>query len=142
MKEDLVITSGIIIPEHEFEITASRSGGPGGQHVNKSSTKITVRWNIVQSTVLDQETKERLLDKLRSRVTTDGDLIVHSSESRSQVHNKKLALMHLAQEIRGALVVPKKRKKTSVSKSVKEARLHKKAQRSEIKKLRSKKIDY
>lgn len=138
MKNDLIITTDIIIPEHELEITASRSGGPGGQHVNKSSTKVTVRWNIMHSSALGEELRARVLNKLSSRVTSDGDLIVHSSESRSQVQNKRLALMHLAQEIREALVVPKKRKATRATKAGKEKRLHEKSQRSEIKKNRGK----
>ena len=57
MEKDLPIKNSIVIPEHELEITASRSGGPGGQHVNKTSSRITVRWNVRTTTVLDDETK-------------------------------------------------------------------------------------
>lgn len=140
MKNDLFIKNNIAIPEHELEITASRSGGAGGQHVNKTDTKITVRWNIKNSSALTEEQKQRVLEKLQSRITEDGDLIVHNSESRSQQQNKKNALNNLAAIIRGALHVPKKRIATKVSKALKEARLKSKAHRSSIKQMRSKKI--
>lgn len=141
MKNDLFIKNNITIPEHELEITSSRAGGPGGQHVNKTNTKITIRWNVKNTSVLTEEQKERVLQKLQSSLTTEGDLIVHNNESRSQQQNKKLALEHLAQQIRQALYIPKKRIKTRVSKSTKEARLKAKSYRSEIKKMRSKKIN-
>lgn len=141
MKNDLFIKTNITIPEHEIEITSSRAGGPGGQHVNKTNTKITIRWNVKNTSVLTEEQKERVMTKLQSSLTTEGDLIVHNNESRSQQQNKKLALDHLAQQIRQALYVPKKRIKTRVSQSTKEARLKAKSYRSEIKKMRSKKIN-
>ena len=140
MKNDLFIKNGITIPEHELEITASRSGGAGGQHVNKTDTKITVRWNINSSSVLADEQKQRVLEKLSSRVTENGDLIVHNSESRSQAQNKKNALNNLAAIIRDALHVQKRRIATKISKALKEARLKNKARRSETKRMRSKKI--
>lgn len=126
----------ITIPEHEIEITASRSGGAGGQHVNKTSSRITVRWNVKNSSVLTDEQKARVLEKLQSRLTTEGDLIIHNSTSRSQQHNKKMALAQLEREVRKALHVPKKRMATRMSKAVKEARLQSKARRSAIKKFR------
>ncbi len=140
MKTDLSIINDIVIPAHELEITASRASGSGGQHVNKSNTRITVRWNVLQSHALSDEQKERVMQKLHPHVTHEGDYIVHNSESRSQHINKKHALMHLAQEVRKALFVPKKRMATRVSKSAQQARLQSKAQRSTIKKMRGKKI--
>ena len=139
MKYDVLIKNGIVIPGHEIEITASRAGGPGGQHINKTSTRITVRWNVKQTKVLSDEQKERVLQKLHSELTKEGDVIIHYSTSRSQQQNKKMALELLAQKIRKALHVPKKRMKTRVSKKVKEARLREKKQRGMIKKMRSKK---
>lgn len=132
---------GISIPLHELEITASRSGGPGGQHVNKSDTRITVRWNVQSSGVLLPEQKELLLQKLQSQLTTEGDIIVHNSASRSQEQNKKMAIRALEEKIDRALYVPKKRMATRVPRKVKEARLSMKAQRSTIKKTRSKIIE-
>jgi ribosome-associated protein len=141
MKNDLPIKNGIVIPDHELEITASRSGGPGGQHVNKTSSKITIRWNVNTTQALNEFQKARVREKLSSRLTTEGDLIVHSSSSRSQQDNKRKALETLAHEVRKALYVPKKRMATRVSKGVKEARLQAKSHRSSVKKMRSKKYD-
>ncbi len=140
MKNDLFINNNVVIPDHELEISTSRSGGPGGQHVNKSNTKITVRWNAHTTRALTDEQKARVIAKLQSRLTSEGDLIVHNSESRSQHHNKQLALAQLAHEIRKALHVPKKRIATKVSKGAKEARYVEKKHRGSIKKMRSKKF--
>lgn len=139
MKYSLPIKNGIMIPEHELEITTSRSGGAGGQHVNKTNSRITVRFNIVTTIALTDEQKQRVLEKLKHRLTHEGDLIIHHSSSKSQLQNKKLALERLMYEIKNALYIPKKRTKTSISASTKEARLHKKLERSSLKKLRHKK---
>jgi ribosome-associated protein len=140
MKNDVAVKNGIIIPEHELEITTSRSGGAGGQHVNKTSTKITVRWNVKTTSALNDEQKNRVLEKLASQLTAEGDLIIHSSATRSQEQNRKMALVRLAQIVSKALYVQKKRMKTKVSESTKHARLEEKSHRGHIKKLRSKKI--
>ncbi|MCF7799398.1 aminoacyl-tRNA hydrolase [Candidatus Babeliales bacterium] len=139
MKNDLYIKNGITIPEHELEISTSKSSGAGGQHVNKTETKVTVRWNIRNTNVLNTAQKERVLQKLQNKLTSEGDLIVQNSSSRSQQQNKENAFLQLAKEIRQALYIPKKRMKTKIPKAVKEARLQKKAHKSLIKKLRSKK---
>ncbi len=136
MRDDVVVGNGVTIPESELEITASRAGGPGGQHVNKASTRVTVRWNIQKSATLTDEQKERVLQKLQSRLTNEGDLIINNSTSRSRDHNKKMALLQLANDIRKALFVPKKRMKTRTPKAAQESRLHEKARRGRIKKMR------
>lgn len=140
VENDVPIKNGIIIPSHELKITASRAGGPGGQHVNKTNTRITVRWNVYQTNTLPPELKERVIQKLAHRLTNTGDLIIHQSSERSQLQNKESALGRLAFEIRNALHVPKKRMKTRVSKTKKEARLQAKMHRGKIKQLRSVKI--
>ena len=140
MKYDITLKNGLIIPHHEIEITTSRAGGPGGQHVNKTDSRITARWNVKSTTILTDEEKERLLTKLQSRLTTEGDLIIHNSESRSQQQNKKNALANLANEVENALKIPKKRRPTRATKAAKESRLEEKTHRSDIKKMRSKKI--
>ncbi len=140
MKNDIHVKNGITIPEHELEITTSRSGGAGGQHVNKTSTRISVRWNVKNSSALNDEQKMRVIEKLQSQLTTEGDLIVHNSSTRSQLQNKQLALHQLAQTVRKALYVAKKRVATKMPHAVKEAQLQEKKRRSVIKKMR--KITY
>jgi ribosome-associated protein len=141
VEKDLHIKNGITIPSNELEITASRAGGPGGQHVNKSSTRITIRWNVPKSSALTPEQKTRLLTNLQSQLTSEGDLIIHNSASRSQAQNKEMALSRLAQLIRKGLYVPKKRIATETPEARKEERLAQKTQRSRIKKLRSRKFE-
>ncbi len=138
--DDLHIKNGITIPAHELHISASRAGGPGGQHVNKTSTRISVRWHVRESTALNETQKERVLQKLAPELTSEGELIVHYGATRSQVQNKKNALDLLATKVRKALHVPKKRMKTRTPKSVKESRLKAKKDRGELKKMRSKKF--
>jgi ribosome-associated protein len=141
MSSSLCIKTGIAIPEHELIITASRSGGAGGQHVNKADTRITVRWNIPTTSALTEEQKSIVLQKLSNRITQEGDLIIHNSTSRSQQQNKKNALIILAKIIQEALFVPRERIATKIPKTIKETRLKQKSQRSAIKKMRNKQID-
>ena len=136
MSNDIHVKNGIVIPEHELEITTSRAGGPGGQHVQKSNTKVTVHWNVKKTSALTDEQKERVLQKLS--VTLEGDFIIHASTSRSQQQNKKDAFDRLAHAVRQALIVPKKRMKVRVSKTEKERRLQEKARRGTVKKMRGK----
>ena len=135
--KNLFIKDNLFIPLHELEFATSKSGGPGGQHVNKTESKITVRWNIPSSKILTDFQKELLHKKLASEVTTEGDIVVHASASRSQLQNKKSALMQLAHKIASALYIPKIRRATKASKGSKEKRLFSKKAQSTIKKNRS-----
>ncbi len=142
MDGGLRIKNGIIIPENEIEITTSRSGGPGGQHVNKTESRVSIRWNIKHSLAINELQKERIISNLGKRVTVEGDLIIHNSESRSQQINREKVLEQFASTVRKALFVPKKRMKTTIPHIVQEERLRAKTIRSAIKKLRRKKIEY
>jgi len=141
MKKDLLIKNKIVIPGNELEITTSRSSGAGGQHINKTETKIIIRWNIKNTSALNNIQKERVLHVLQNKLTKEGDIVIHNSESRSQQQNKENALKNLAKIIRKALYIPKKRIKTKIPKKEREKRLQEKKFLSQIKKMRSKKMN-
>ena len=137
-KSALKIMSGLIIPASELVVQVSASGGPGGQHANKTSTKVTLRWNIRESKVLSVAQRMRLLKQLSHRLTNSGELIVHNSESRSQSLNDEAARKRLVELVVESLKVPKKRKKTKPTRASVERRLNKKKQHSERKRARKK----
>lgn len=122
--------------ETEITFKTSRSGGAGGQHVNKVSTKVELDFDISASRILTDEQKEILLEKLSSRLTNDGVLQIVSQSERSQLRNKKAALDKFDELITEAFKVRKKRKATKIPKGVKEKRLMAKKMKAEIKKLR------
>lgn len=123
MERDLVIQDGIVIPAAELEITASRAGGPGGQHVNKTSSRVTLRWNLERTAALPSWLRARALRRLRRRLTRDGALIVHVDDERSQHRNREIARERLAEIVRGAIRARKQRVETSVPRAVRERRL-------------------
>ncbi len=125
----------------ELIFQASRSSGAGGQHVNKVSSKIELRLDIVNSSALSEEEKEILLFKLANRINKNHILILTVQESRSQHKNKEIALKKLLLLIRKALVKTKKRKKTKPSKQAIKKRLEKKAKHA-LKKENRRKIRY
>lgn len=128
--EDLVVDAGLVIPGHELSVATSRSGGPGGQHVNTTATRVTLRWNVRETQALDPARRDRLLARLGNRLTLDGDLLVHVSSSRSQSQNRAEALERLAEVVRKALVERKKRKPTRPSRGSRERRLREKKEHS------------
>lgn len=121
------------IRNYELTFAASRSSGPGGQHANKVSTKVEVRFQILQSTFLSDEQKQLLVTKLAAKLTNDGVLIITSQASRSQPDNKEKAIEKLLTLIQKALTPPKKRKPTKPSPAAKAKRLENKRKQAEKK---------
>lgn len=135
--DNITISSTIIIPLTEIELSAVRSQGAGGQHVNKVATGIHLRFDIANSSLPDQ-IKQRLLQRPDHRITSEGILIIKSQQSRSQDQNKHNAINALEDLIKSALVVPKKRRKTKPSKGSVTRRLESKKQRGKVKDMRQK----
>lgn len=129
----LEITPQLRLPLSELDYRASRSGGPGGQHVNTSSTRIELWWDIANSPSLTSEQRELLLRRLHSRLDSEGRLRLVSSASRSQLRNREHVTERLRDIVAAALVVPKKRKATKPSKAAKAARLEAKRRHSRTK---------
>ena len=115
--------SDFIIPQTELDVRATRSSGAGGQHVNKTSSRIEITWNVRESKAISEEQREILLNRLGSRLSADGSIRVVSSETRSQLRNRERAEARLADVIRRALTIPKKRRPTRRPRSADEARL-------------------
>jgi ribosome-associated protein len=138
---ELEVTPAVTIPRAELVYRASRAGGAGGQHVNTSSTRIELLWNVRATTALDDATRERVAAKLASRTDGEGWIRVVSSERRSQLQNREAAELRLAELIRAAMVVRKRRKPTKPSRGAKEARLAEKKKRGETKRQRRMDID-
>lgn len=126
---------------NELSFKATRSSGPGGQHVNKTSTRVELSWSLEQSKVLTDEQKALLQDKLQNRISKEGILLLASQNSRSQHKNKEDVIKRFLNLIEKSLQRPKKRKKTKPSKASKIKRLSNKKAHSE-KKANRKRPDY
>ncbi len=132
----LQINEALWVPRAELTYRATRSGGPGGQHVNTSSTRVELAWDVGASPSLTEEQRALVREKLANRINAEGVLLLSASEHRSQHQNREAATARFVELVRQALVVPKKRKKTRPPKAAREARLHAKKKRSETKRLR------
>lgn len=132
----LDVAEGVAIPRWELEYRASRAGGAGGQHVNTSSTRIELLWNVARTTALDDERRARVLVRLKTRIDGEGWLRVVSSARRSQQQNREAAESRLAELVRGALTVQKRRRPTKPTRASKEERIREKRKRSETKRMR------
>jgi ribosome-associated protein len=102
---DLYVKRGVVIPASELSESASRAGGPGGQHVNKANTRVTLRWCLRQSAALSPAARRRAETRLGARVTRAGELVIHAASQRSRERNRADARARLAELLRDALHV-------------------------------------
>ena len=137
----LNITPAIAIPRTELQYRATRAGGPGGQHVNTSSTRIELLWDLEKSRAVDDEQRARIRTRLAARLDSEGMVRVVASDRRSQQQNREAADERLAALVRYALHVPKKRKVTKPTRAAKEKRLTEKKKHSDKKKQRRVDLD-
>jgi len=122
--------------EREFVFSASRSGGPGGQNVNKVSSKVELRFSIIQTSLLSESEKELIFKKLKNKINIEGELLLISQSERTQLMNKKVVLGKFYDLVSKALTVQAKRRSTHPTLSSRIKRLEKKKNRGFIKKLR------
>lgn len=127
---------GVTVPAAELELRAARSGGPGGQSVNTTSSKVELRWSVADSGAVTETQRQRLLDRLGSRLTADGVLILQGSEHRSQHRNREAVVARFRAIVGEALEPPTPRRRTRPSRSAKQRRLQAKRHRGEVKRLR------
>jgi len=136
MSSFIQITSDLLIPIREIQFRFTRSGGPGGQNVNKVSTRVDLIFDIVSSGSMNEEQKGVILSTLRTRIDRGGVLRLTVQESRSQMRNRELALERFALLLREALRPRKRRKKTKPTTTSRRARIASKTRRGVTKKLR------
>ena len=136
LSDGLRVDHRLTIPRDELSARATRSGGAGGQHVNTSSTRIEVLWNPATSRVLTDDQRAMITAKLAARLDAEGNVRVVASDTRSQLRNREAAESRLAELVREALVVPKKRRPTKPTRAAKQARLDDKRRRGEKKRER------
>jgi ribosome-associated protein len=134
----LTISENLAIPDEELTFEHSRSSGPGGQNVNKVNTKVTLRFDVAASPSLSDAQRDRILQKLHTRITKDGVLRVTSQRHRTQRANQEAAVERFVELIRGALERRRKRRKTKIPRQAHERRLEEKKRRSRLKRDRGK----
>ena len=136
--EDLYIQDGITILGHELEVQASLSGGPGGQHVNKTHSRITLRWHLDSSRALTVQQKDYLRTRISNRITNAGFVVVHCEQHRQQRRNVLGARQILKELITEGLQRPKKRRPTQPTRASQRKRVESKKKRGDLKKNRRK----
>lgn len=130
------INPELAVPDSELEIRTSRSGGPGGQNVNKLETRVTVRFDVLGSPSLSEEQRELIRDRLGTRISRAGVLQVSSQRHRTQAANREAAVARLAELLAAALTPEAERRPTRVPKAAKRRRLEDKRRRSQLKRER------
>lgn len=138
---EIRITRRLVIPASEIELSYARSGGPGGQHVNRTATKVQLRWNLPASAAPTDADRARLAERLASRLTKDGDVLVSSERHRDQGRNVEDALERFVALLKRALARPRPRKKTRPTKASRERRLDEKRRRGATKRDRRRPSD-
>jgi len=132
----IFVTEHLSLSEEEIDTKAARASGPGGQHVNKTSSAIELRFDVTNSPSLPADVKERLVKVAGSRMTLEGELLIFAQSHRSQEMNRQDALGRLVALIQKAAERPKARKRTRPTKASKERRLATKSRRGEVKAMR------
>jgi len=135
-RSNLKVGPELVIPADELVFHAARSGGPGGQHVNKVESKVSLRYDVRRSRSLTEDQRLMLLDKLAGRLTREGELVLHSSRHREQRRNAEAARERMLEIIREALLPRVPRRETRPGRAAKERRLETKRTRSAVKRLR------
>lgn len=133
---DLRVNDRLVLPRQELEVSFARSGGPGGQKVNKTESKVVLRFSIPRSRALGEWRKSRLFEVLGSRLTQEGDLVLHASRYRERERNLEDARERLASLLREALRPVRQRRATRPTRASKRRRLESKKRRAEIKRQR------
>jgi ribosome-associated protein len=132
----IFVTDAISLDEGELDIKAARASGPGGQHVNKTSSAIELRFDVANSPSLAEDVKARLTKIAGSRMTLEGELLIFAQTHRSQEMNRQDAIGRLVALIQKAAEAPKPRKRTRPTRASKERRLAAKTRRSGVKAMR------
>lgn len=136
MEADLPINDQVLIPASELSISVSRASGPGGQHVNKTSSRVSLRWDVKNSKALNEAQRALIMQRLYTRLVGEGEILLHVESERSQQRNLSIARLRLVKLVRDALRPVKKRVATRPTLGSKTRRIANKKKRGIIKKLR------